>query len=177
MNSAPSADRPPTAAPRPRGAAPAGFRWRTLPPGTLLYRGTWDPDDWAEPARWFTDNADTAREYLVGNSDAVELAACRWAIVRVRVTAPLALVALATWDSLDRLAVALGRGDDEEVADVAEAVDAAGLPGWYLDQGDFDGADVYVGEPAGRLALDAVLFAGPGPAPAREELDPADLRP
>lgn len=151
----------------------------TWSPGSLLYRATWDEGDWRTGVRWFTDNAQTAAMYLTAEADDDELAALPWAIVRVRVVAPMTLAALPTWRALDRLARWAGMPDARDVSpkEAGAYVCGAGVSGWHLYDGDFGGEDVLLCDPARHLALDRVLARGPGAPPDPDHFSDPEWHP
>lgn len=130
----------------PRGAKarklPKGFVTLEMPAGTDLWRGSANPGDWSESWQWFTDDAFAARGYMEGRDH-------EWGIVSFDTTRPLTLVSLRTYEDLDRLAARLGVRDyDGDPRDVAHAVcEIAGVDGWFIKEGDHDGADILLCAP------------------------------
>jgi hypothetical protein len=131
----------PPAAGKPR-KLPKGFATIELPAGTDLWRGSANPDDWSESWQWFTDDAFAARGYMEGRDH-------EWGIVSFDTKKPLRLVSLGTYKDLDRLAARLGLRDyDGDPHDVAPAVcEIAGIDGWFIKEGDHDGADILLCAP------------------------------
>lgn len=132
---------PPRGAKAARGL-PKGFVTMEMPAGTDLWRGSANPDDWSESWQWFTDDAFAARGYMEGRDH-------EWGIVSFDTKRPLTLVSLGTYKDLDRLASRLGvRGYDGDPRDVAHAVCGIdGVDGWFIKEGDHDGADILLCAP------------------------------
>lgn len=121
---------------------PKGFVTLEMPAGTDLWRGSANPDDWSESWQWFTDDTFAARGYMEGRD-------YEWGIVSFDTKRPLTLVSLGTYKDLDRLAARLGVRDyDGDPHDVAPAVcEIDGVDGWFIKEGDHDGADILLCAP------------------------------
>ncbi len=141
------------------------FRTTTLAPGTDLWRGTRDPDDWQLEGfgGWFTDNAYTARRWA-------ELAGSTWFVAWFSVKRPVEVLHLRDFEELDRLAVALGLDEASAPFYPAEVVDALcawGFKGWFIEEGDHEGADVFLCDPTQSLEFIRVVEESAPPRRAR----------
>lgn len=150
---------PRTAAQRPSARRrPMPFPAYDLAVGDSLWWAAHDPRIWGEPVQWFTDNPSTAREYMEGRYGKEG----DWATMYFDVRRAARLVHMRDWGDLDRLARFLRVDHDGDPHDIAPALCAAGYDGWWIDEGEFDGADVMLCNPREHVAELHLVDQGDG---------------
>jgi hypothetical protein len=135
------------------------FPVRVLEVGESLWWGAPDPRTWGDDVQWFTDSPSTARAYMEGrygeDGD--------WATMYFDVRHPAKLVHMRDWSELGRLAIILGIDpEDGDPREVAPALCDAGYDGWWIDEGDHDGADVMLCTPRAHVAELHLVDQGDG---------------
>jgi hypothetical protein len=149
---------------RPRPAVPAGLRTRTLHAGTILYHGTGTSARFRIPSgpAWFTFSSATAAWW-----------ATEWdkgpkpRVLAFRVTSPVTLVDTGAREDRERLAERLG--SDDSKFEMAWAVAASGLDGWYGED------EVMLIHPGSWLhPVEVIPLAGNKPAARSARKNPDD---
>lgn len=151
---------------RPR---PMPFPTYDLAVGDSLWWAAHDPRIWGEPVQWFTDNPSTARAYMEGRYGEEG----DWATMYFDVRRAARLVHMRDWGDLDRLARFLRVDHDGDPHDIAPALCAAGYDGWWIDEGEFDGADVMLCNPREHVAELHLVDQGDGWTGEDPRLNPA----